>query len=64
MPLSSGLARSLAYLRRKYKVSEKDLVALAKKLEFSEEPEESWEEIVQRTFRQRKIRAKVAKLDK
>lgn len=64
MPLSSGLAKSLAYLRKRYRVSERDLVALANKLEIQEEPEESWDEIVQRTFKQRKIRAKVRKMDK
>jgi len=64
MPLSSGLAKSLAYLRKRYRVSERDLVALANKLEFQEEPEESWEEIVQRTFKMRKNRAKIRKMDK
>jgi hypothetical protein len=54
MPLSSEIARSLGYLRAKYKVSERDLVALAKKLQESEEPEESWEEIVQKSLKQRK----------
>ena len=64
MPLSSGLARSLAYLRKKYRVSERDLVALARKLEFQEEPEEGWDEIVQKTLKMRKIRAKIGKMDK
>ncbi len=57
MPLSSEIARSLAYLRKKYRVSEKDLVALAKKLSIAEEPEEGWEEITQNYLKQRKIRA-------
>ena len=57
MPLSSEIARSLTYLRRKYKVSERDLVALAKKLQKSEENEESWEQITQNYLKQRKIRA-------
>jgi hypothetical protein len=56
MPLSSEIAKSLTYLRRKYKVSERDLVALAKKLSNVEEPEESWEEITQNYLRQRKNR--------
>ena len=56
MPLSSEIAKSLAYLRKRYKVSEKDLVSLAKKLSSSEEPEESWEEITQNYLKQRKIR--------
>jgi len=64
MPLSNEIARSLTYLRKKYKVSERDLVALAKKLQKSEENEESWEEITQNYLKQRKIRAKVAGMDK
>ena len=56
MPLNSEIARSLAYLRKRYKVSERDLVALAKKLQKSEENEESWEEITQNYLKQRKIR--------
>jgi hypothetical protein len=57
MPLSNEIARSLGYLRAKYKVSEKDLVALAKKLSTAEEPEEGWEEITKNYLKQRKIRA-------
>jgi hypothetical protein len=53
MPLTSEVARSLSYLRKRYNVSERDLVALAKKLEAQEEPEESWEQIVQNYKRQR-----------
>ena len=64
MPLSNEIARSLTYLRKKYKVSERDLVALAKKLQKSEENEESWEEITQNYLKQRKIRAKIARMDK
>jgi hypothetical protein len=64
MPLSNEIARSLTYLRKKYKVSERDLVALAKKLQKSEENEESWEEITQNYLKQRKIRAKIAGMDK
>ena len=64
MPLNSEIARSLTYLRKKYKVSERDLVALAKKLQKSEENEESWEQITQNYLKQRKIRAKVAGMDK
>jgi hypothetical protein len=58
MPLSNEIAKSLAYLRKRYKVSEPDLVALARKLTKSEENEESWEEITQNYLKQRKIRAK------
>jgi len=54
MPLSSEIGRSLAYLRKKYKVSEKDLVGLAKKLSIREKPEESWEEITQKSLKRRK----------
>jgi len=55
MALNSEIAKSLSYLRRRYKVSERDLVAIAKKLQkHDEEPEESWEEIVQRSLRNRK----------
>jgi hypothetical protein len=57
MPLSSEIGRSLAYLRKRYKVSERDLVALAKKLQKSEENEESWEQITQNYIKQRKIHA-------
>ena len=64
MPLSNEIARSLTYLRKKYKVSERDLVALAKKLQKSEENEESWEQITQNYLKQRKIRAKIAGMDK
>jgi hypothetical protein len=58
MPLTSEVARSLSYLRKRYNVSERDLVALAKKLEAQEEPEESWEQIVRnyKTQRQRRLR--------
>jgi len=58
MPLSREIARSLGYLRAKYKVSEKDLVSLAKKLSQTEDPEQSWEEITQNYLKQRKIRAR------
>jgi len=57
MPLSSEIAKSLTYLRKRYKVSEKDLVVLAKKLSQVEEPEESWEQITQNYLNQRKNRA-------
>jgi hypothetical protein len=57
MPLSHEIVKSLTYLRKKYKVSEKDLVVLAKKLSFEEEPEESWEQITQNYLKQRKQRA-------
>ena len=56
MPLSSEIARSLTYLRKRYKVSERDLVSLAKKLSNIEEQEESWEEVTRNYLRQRKIR--------
>ena len=47
MPLSSEVRRALSYLRKRYKVSEPDLVALAKKLQSGEE-EESWEDITRK----------------
>jgi hypothetical protein len=56
MPLNSEVAKSLTYLRRRYKVSERDLVSLAKKLEVRQEPEESWEEITLRSLRNRQGR--------
>jgi hypothetical protein len=56
MPLSNEVAKSLTYLRRRYKVSERDLTSLAKKLEVRQEPEESWEEIVIRSLRNRQGR--------
>jgi hypothetical protein len=56
MPLSSEIAKSLAYLRKRYKVSERDLVSLARKLSNLGEQEESWEEITQNYLKQRKIR--------
>lgn len=55
MPLSHEVVKSLGYLREKYKVSERDLVSLAKKLKI-EEPGETWEEITQRVLRNRKGR--------
>ena len=53
MPLNSEVSKSLTFLRKKYKVSERDLVSLAKKLNATREPEESWEEIVHRYKRNR-----------
>jgi len=64
MPLNREIAKSLGYLRARYKVSEKDLVALAKKLSKPEENEESWEEITRNYIEQRKIRAKIRRMDK
>jgi hypothetical protein len=57
MALNSDIAKSLAYLRKRYKVSERDLVSLAKKLQKHDiEPEVTWEEITQRTLRNRQGR--------
>jgi hypothetical protein len=56
MALPSEVAKSLTFLRRRYKVSERDLTALAKKLTVKEEPEEDWEEIVIRSLRNRQGR--------
>jgi hypothetical protein len=57
MALNSDIAKSLSYLRRKYRVSERDLVGLARKLnKHDEEPEVTWEEITQRTLRNRQGR--------
>ena len=57
MPLNKEIARSLAYLRKKYKVSDPDLLAIGKKLSQEQETEESWEEIVQKSLEMRKKRA-------
>jgi hypothetical protein len=54
MTLNSDVSKALSYLRRRYKVKERDLVALAKKFNSAEEPEVTWEEIVQRSLRNRK----------
>ena len=54
MALNSDVSKALSYLRHRYKVKERDLVALAKKFKAAEEPEESWEEIVQRSLRNHK----------
>jgi hypothetical protein len=56
MPLNSEIASSLTYLRKKYRVSERDLVALAKKLQIEPENEETWEEITRNYLKQRRIR--------
>ena len=57
MPLDKDIAKSLSYLRRKYKVTERDLVSIAKKLhKAGTKPEETWEEITQRTLRNRQGR--------
>jgi hypothetical protein len=57
MALRSEVAKSLNYLRQRYKVSERDLMSLAKKLnKHNEEPEESWEEITVRYLRNRQGR--------
>jgi hypothetical protein len=57
MPLRSEVAKSLNYLRQRYKVSERDLMSLAKKLnKHDEEPEVSWEELTVRYLRDRRGR--------
>jgi hypothetical protein len=56
MPLNKEIVSSLTYLRKKYKVSERDLVALAKKLQVEPENEETWEEITRNYLKQRRIR--------
>jgi hypothetical protein len=56
MALPSDVAKSLSYLRKRYNISERDLVSLAKKLTIKEEPEESWEEITVRYLRNRQGR--------
>ena len=55
MALPNDVAKSLSFLRTRYKVSERDLVSLAKKLKV-QEPEESWEEITVRYLRNRQGR--------
>jgi hypothetical protein len=56
MALPSEIAKSLTFLRHRYKVSERDLTSLAKKLTSKAEPEESWEQIVIRSLRNRQGR--------
>jgi hypothetical protein len=56
MPLNHGVAKTLSFLRKKYNVKERDLVAIAKKFESASEPEETWEDIMIRTMRNRKGR--------
>ena len=56
MPVGHELASALHYLRQRYRVSEKDLLAIAKKLEKEEDFEESWDDILQKTLKRRKIR--------
>ena len=53
---SSEVAKSLQYLRKRYKVSERDLVALARRLQVAEEPEQSWEDLTRDYIRKRKQR--------
>jgi hypothetical protein len=59
--LPSDVAKSLTFLRRKYRVSERDLMSLAKKLTVTEEPEESWEQLTVRYLRNRQGRFARAK---
>jgi hypothetical protein len=54
MPLSSEARKALGFLRNRYKVSEKDLVDIARKLQTEEELEESWEQITQRYLNRRR----------
>jgi hypothetical protein len=56
MPLGADLAKSLTYLRQKYKVSERDLIALAKRLQQAQEPEDNFEENLQKYLAQRRNR--------
>jgi hypothetical protein len=57
MPLPKEVRQSLSYLRRKYHVSERDLVGLAKKLQETEDvTEESWEQITRKYLIQRNLR--------
>lgn len=56
MALNSDVGKALSFLRRRYKVSERDLVGLAKKFNQAVEPEVTWEEIVQRSLRNKQGR--------
>ena len=56
MSVSHELASALHYLRRRYKVSEPDLLAIAKKLQKEEDFEENWDEIVQKSLKNRRKR--------
>ena len=55
MPLPNEARKALSYLRKRYNVSERDLVSLARKFK-TLDPEETWEEITQRTLRNRQGR--------
>ena len=54
MILNRDVSKALSYLRKRYKVKDRDLVALAKKFRSAEEPGETWEEIVQRSLRNKR----------
>ena len=54
MALSNEVTSSLRYLRKRYKVSEPDLVALARKLQSAEEQEESWEDLTRDYLRKKR----------
>lgn len=56
MTLNHDVVKALSYLRKRYKVSERDLMGLAKKFNSGTEPEESWEEITVRYLRDRQGR--------
>lgn len=54
MALSNEISSSLRYLRKRYRVSESDLVALARKLSAAEEQEESYEELTREYLRKKR----------
>ena len=55
MPLSNEVRSSLKYLRKRYHVSEPDLVALARRLQQGEDPEEeSWEALTRDYLRKKR----------
>jgi hypothetical protein len=56
VPLSHDVVKTLSFLRHKYKVKERDLVSIAKKFKSASEPEETWEDIMIRTMRNRQGR--------
>jgi hypothetical protein len=56
--LNSEVRKALGYLRKRYRVSERDLVSLAKRLQSQEEQEEGWEEITKKYLLQRARRSR------
>jgi hypothetical protein len=54
MPLNKGAIESLKYLRKRYNVSESDLLAIAKTLNEETSDDDDWERRMQEYLVQRK----------